>query len=154
MSMHKPINRRIGYRLKVAQHALHRRMEEALRPLGMTPAQYAVLSALEEKPDQTNADLAEAAFITAQSMQGVLSKLEKADLVRREPDRHHGRRQLARITQSGRALVERGHRAVEPVERSLEQALAPLDLETALNLMARLKDAMTDYKPAIGDHAR
>ncbi len=27
----------LGYRLKLAQHALHRRMEEALKPLGLNP---------------------------------------------------------------------------------------------------------------------
>lgn len=110
--------------------------------MGLTPAQYAVLSALEETPDQTNADLAEAAFITAQSMQGVLSKLEIASLVKRKQDHHHGRRRLARITQSGCKLVERGHLAVEPVEQSLELAIAPICTGDILALLARLKDAI------------
>ena len=57
-------------------------MDEALRPLGLSPAQYAVLAELNVRPDQTNADLADRAFITPQSMQGVLARLRGQGLTR------------------------------------------------------------------------
>ena len=133
----------LGYRLKLAQHALHRRMDEALRPLGLSPAQYAVLAELNVRPDQTNADLADRAFITPQSMQGVLARLETQGLVVRRQDDSHGRRQLARLTDAGHARAEAANRAVMQVETALRAAIAPADLGEAMQLLDRLHRVMT-----------
>ncbi|MFH1558082.1 MAG: MarR family transcriptional regulator [Pseudomonadota bacterium] len=132
----------LGYRLKLAQHALHRRMEEVLKPLGLNPAQYAVLAELNARPDQTNANLAERAFITPQSMQGVLAKLEESRLVERRQDVHHGRRQLARLTPEGRAKAEAANAEVMRVEEVLEAAVHPDAVNDAVDLMERLHSAM------------
>ena len=132
----------LGYRLKLAQHAFHRRMEDALRRLDLTPAQYAVLTALAEKPDQTNADLAVWAFIAPQSMQGVLAKLEASRLVERRQDITHGRRQLARLTDAGRDRFKAAQKVVLRIEAALEAAVPPLSSKEAVALMARLHDAM------------
>lgn len=132
----------LGYRLKLAQHALHRRMEEALKPLGLNPAQYGVLAELNARPDQTNADLADRAFITPQSMQGVLAKLEETRLVERRQDVHHGRRQLARLTSEGHAKAEAANAAVMRVEEVLEAAVHPDAVANAVALLDRLHGAM------------
>lgn len=141
--MPKDMTPLLGYRLKLAQHALHRRMEEALKPLGLNPAQYAVLAELNARPDQTNADLAERAFITPQSMQGVLARLEEAGLVERRQDVHHGRRQLARLTAQGQARAAAANMEVGRVNAVLEAAVHPDDLEAAVELMNRLHKAMS-----------
>lgn len=132
----------LGYRLKLAQHALHRRMEATLKPLGLSPAQYAALAELNVRPDQTNADLAERAFITPQSMQGVLARLEAIGYVERRQDRCHGRRQLARLTAEGHVKAKAANIAVSRVNTELEAAVAPDDLQGALALMSRLHGAM------------
>jgi DNA-binding MarR family transcriptional regulator len=136
----------LGYKLKLAQHALHRRIEEALRPLGLSPAQYAVLAELNVRPDQSNAGLADRAFITPQSMQGVLARLETMGLVERRQDVHHGRRQLARLTAAGHARAEIANVEVMRVEEQLEAAVLPDGLQHAIGLMDRLLRAMGDEK--------
>jgi DNA-binding MarR family transcriptional regulator len=133
----------LGYRLKLAQQALHRRMEEALKPIGLNPAQYSVLAELNVRPDQTNADLAERAFITPQSMQGVLAKLEETGLVERRQDVHHGRRQLARLTLKGHVKAEAANTEVMRVEEILEAAVYPDAVKDAVDLMERLHCAMS-----------
>ncbi len=135
---------RLGYALKLAQHALHRQMEDQLRPLGITSAQYAVLAALREQPDQTNADLAEAAFLTPQSMQGVLAKLEAGGLVERRQDQHHGRRQLARLTDAGVKTAMAGDNCVKPIEVALDAAVSPEKAEEVLAILERFHAAMCD----------
>lgn len=135
---------RMGYALKLAQHALHRQMEERLRPLGITTAQYAVLTALRERPDQTNADLAEAAFLTPQSMQGVLAKLEAGGLVERRQDQHHGRRQLARLTDAGVKMTRAGDDHVRLIETALDAAVSPTKAEEILAVLERFHAAMRD----------
>jgi DNA-binding MarR family transcriptional regulator len=144
--MSKDMTPLLGYRLKLAQHALHLRLEEALRPLGLSPAQYAVLAELNVRPEQTNADLAERAFITPQSMQGVLARLETIGLVKRRQDTHHGRRQLARLTSAGHAKAEAANAEVMRVEKQLEAAVSPDSLQHAVALMERLHRAMGDER--------
>ncbi|MDQ0507537.1 MarR family winged helix-turn-helix transcriptional regulator [Xanthobacter agilis] len=107
-------------------------MEEALKPLGLNPAQYAVLAELDARPDQTNADLAERAFITPQSMQGVRAKLEESRLVERRQDVRHGRRQLARLTPEGHVKAEAANAEVMRVEEVLEAAVHPDAIQDAL----------------------
>lgn len=142
--MNKDMTPLLGYRLKLAQHALHRRMEGALRPFGLNPAQYAALAELNVRPDQTNADLAVRAFITPQSMLGVLAKLEGSGLVERRQDTRHGRRQLACLTPDGYVKAEAANAAMMRVEDALETAVHPDTLEAAVDLMDRLKNAMCE----------
>jgi DNA-binding MarR family transcriptional regulator len=76
----------LGYKLKKTQHALRLHMDEALRTIDLTTPQYAVLAQLELKPGASNAALARSAFITAQTMHGIVSNLEKRVLVERKSD--------------------------------------------------------------------
>ena len=117
-------------------------MEEALKPLGLNPAQYAVLAELNARPDQTNADPAEQAFITPQSMQGILAKLEESGLVERRQDVRYGRRQLARLTPEGHVKAEAANAEVMRVEEVLEAAVRPDAIQDAVDLMERLHSAM------------
>jgi DNA-binding MarR family transcriptional regulator len=112
-----------GYLLKRAQAALHAAMVGALREHGATLAQYAVLTALDEEPGLSNADLARRAFVTPQSMNEVLRELEQRGWLTRHPHPGHGRILQADLTQAGRAALRPCHRAAAAVE---EQMLAPL----------------------------
>ncbi|WP_077340166.1 MarR family winged helix-turn-helix transcriptional regulator [Pseudocolwellia agarivorans] len=138
------LDRSLGYNLKRTQHRLRRRMDETLKACGLSTAQNAVLSALMAQPDMTNADLANAAFITPQSMQSVLAGLEKAGYVVRRQDEQHGRRQLARLTPSGEALALQGRQTIVDIETALTKATAPLSEDEALALLYRLQEALDD----------
>ncbi len=108
-----------GYILKQAQHILRIHMDEALKPLGLTTPQYAVLSQLESCPGISNAALARASFLTPQTMHGIVLNLEKRDFVRREQDPHHGRILSATLTEQGREAVSKAHKLVEDVEAKM-----------------------------------
>lgn len=129
----------LGYALKVAQQALRTRMEDGLRPHGLTMPQYAVLAEIEANPDQSNAELARKAFITPQSMQGVLGNLESAGLVERHADADHGRRQPARLTKRGKARIGRAHAVARRMEERMRAAAAPLGATDALALFDRIR---------------
>ncbi len=117
-------------------------MDEALKACGLSTAQNAVLAALMVQPDMTNADLANAAFITPQSMQTILAGLEIAGYVVRRQDDNHGRRQLARLTPSGEALAMQGRQETASIEAIIAKAISPLSEEEFLALLYRLQDAL------------
>lgn len=106
----------LGYKLKKTQHALRLHMDEALRALDLTTPQYAVLAQLELKPGISNAALARSSFITAQTMHGIVSNLEKRQLVQRKSDISHGRILCTELTDQGRKIVTQAHDMIRVVE--------------------------------------
>jgi DNA-binding MarR family transcriptional regulator len=106
----------LGYKLKKTQHALRLHMDEALRALDLTTPQYAVLAQLELNPGASNAALARSAFITAQTMHGIVSNLEKRGLIQRKSDAFHGRILCTELTDQGRKVVTQAHNMIRAVE--------------------------------------
>ena len=98
-------------------------MDEALRPLGLTTPQYGILCALEAEPGLSNARLARALFVTAQTMHGTLSNLERGGLVERRPDPDHGRAQRGVMTEFGKDTLSEAHLRVGEVEDRMMSGL-------------------------------
>jgi len=142
------VERRVGYELKRAQHALRRRMDDALRSVGLTTPQYAALALLEADPGLSNAELARRAFVTPQTMNAIVVSLEAAGLVERRPHPTHGRILRGYPTEAGRETLGRAHGLVLEIEGRM---LAPLDMaaRTALlDALRRCADALEDGSAA------
>src|SRR3984893_7135810 len=73
--------RSVGYLVKRVQQGLRRRCDAALKPTGLSMAQYAALRALAEHPDASAAELARLCFVTRQSLQDLLTGLRTAGVV-------------------------------------------------------------------------
>lgn len=114
--MPEVVAKRFGYALKRAQHTLRVSMDDALRPLDLTTPQYAVLCAIEAETGLSNAKLARAAFVTPQTMHGLLTNLERSRLLAREPDPTHGRVLRTQLTDRGRHVLAKAHRLVAVIE--------------------------------------
>lgn len=127
---------RLGYLLKRAQHALRTRMDEQLSPLGLTAPQYNVLAGVALQPGISNASLARAAFITAQSMQGIVTNLERVGLMRRVPHPTHGRIMRSELTGKGSHILVRAHKLVAGVEKRMTTGFKKDDIES-LRLLLR-----------------
>ena len=106
----------LGYKLKKTQHALRTSMDEVLRSIDLTTPQYAVLAQLELKPGASNAALARSSFITAQTMHGIVSNLEKRGLIHRKSYASHGRILCTELTQRGSEVVTQAHDMIHAVE--------------------------------------
>jgi DNA-binding MarR family transcriptional regulator len=117
----------LSYKLKQAQHILRIRMDDALKPLGLTTPQYAVLSQLELKPGISNAALARASFVTAQTMHGIVSNLEKNNLVKRKCDPQHGRILCTELTRQGLEIVRQAHTLIDEVEKTMTRSMGQKD---------------------------
>lgn len=116
-------SRLLGYKLKQAQHTLRMYMDEALRTLNLTTPQYAVLAQLERRPGISNAALARASFITAQTMHGIVLNLEKNQLVQRKKDPSHGRILCTELTEKGLYIVGEAHQMIQKVEAIMTSTL-------------------------------
>lgn len=124
----------LGYLLKKTQHALRMHMDNALKKLSLTTPQYAVLSQLELNPGVSNADLARASFVTAQTMHGIVKNLEKLKLIKRKSDSEHGRVLCTELTNKGRNLLIKARVLIQSCEKEM--------LSTFSDKNARLLDQL------------
>jgi DNA-binding MarR family transcriptional regulator len=119
-----------GYLLRQAWHAFRSAMESALRPHGLSSAQYAVLSVLARDPGASGADLARACNTTPQAMNGVLATLERDALISRAPHPSHGRILQATLTDDGRRRLKAANPAVRRLEQAIERDLNADEIAT------------------------
>lgn len=132
----------IGYSLKIAQHRLRQRLEAELAGTGVSAAQNAVLLAVGENPRISNAALARAAFVTPQSMQGMLVTLERDGFILRTPHPDHGRIIMTELTEKGKAAARVGTIAAEAVEQKMLAGLTHEEAKLLGDLLQRCADAL------------
>ena len=130
----------LGYLRKRSQQAFRGRMDAALKPLGITAPQYAVLSSLAIEPGISNAALARVAFVTPQTMQGILANLEKLKLVGREAAPDHGRILESRLSERGTAVLAKAHRLARAVEDEMIAEVSERDVAQARRLLTRFAE--------------
>jgi DNA-binding MarR family transcriptional regulator len=128
----------LGYALKRAQQAMRLHMDRQLNVIGLNAPQYNVLASLEAEPGASNARLARRAFVTPQTMQAMLVKLEKSGLIQRSADAEHGRIQRTELTEEGRASLAKAHLAAQNSERLAREASTP----DAIEMLTRVAQAL------------
>ncbi len=140
--MEHPQAHRLGYMLKAAQHALRLMMDEQLEPLGLTTPQYNVLAAVESQPGISNATLARAAFVTAQSMLGIVANLERLGLIRREAHPTHGRIRVSELTSAGKDVLRSAHPLLKGVDERMTAGFDRGEIESLRSLLQRCTENM------------
>ena len=133
---------RVGYELKRVQHALRQAMDEALRETGVTTPQYAAMSVLAEEPGLSNARLARRSFVTPQTMNQILGRLEAAGLVERREHPEHGRVLQTFLTREGEGLLEGCDRSVDAVEERMVSGLTEADRRALLESLRACAGAL------------
>lgn len=116
----------VGYVLKQVHASLRTAMDGALRRLDLTVPQYACLELLGQNPGLSNSELARRAFVTRQSMNLVLRRLQERGLLTRPDQAPHGRALPSMLTRDGQAVLRRASTAVRAAEKQL---FAPLSTD-------------------------
>lgn len=127
----------LGYRLKKAQIALRKCFEQALRPIGITVPQYAVLAALKHEPGQSNAALTRLAFVTPQTMIGIVQNLERDGYVLRKEDPNHGRILQTTLTARGHKIITAALKQTETINQLMVKGFTPNEIKTLAKLLDR-----------------
>lgn len=115
----------VGYLVKRVQQSLRRRCDSALRPTGLSMAQYAVLRALADHPDASASELSRLCFVTRQSLQDLLSALRSAGFVRDANRPPRGRARSLELTSAGSKRLAAAQTAVMNVESAMIDGVSP-----------------------------
>ncbi|BBG00555.1 MULTISPECIES: MarR family winged helix-turn-helix transcriptional regulator [Pseudonocardia] len=145
---------RLTYLVKRLEMAERARLEERLRPLGVTLGQYTALSVLERRGGLSSAQLARRHFVTPQAMQQLVAGMERDQLIERRADSANRRILRVWLTEHGERMLAACHEAAGHVERRMlarledgEAAAFAITLERCLESLTE-PDGYIDPPPA------
>ncbi|OJG06080.1 putative HTH-type transcriptional regulator [Pseudonocardia autotrophica] len=107
------------YLVKRLELAIRARLDEALRPHGLSTLQFTALTALRARDGLSSAQLARRSFVTPQTMNEMVRWLERRGHIVRRRDPDNRRVLLLTLTDEGRALLERCDPLVEGIEAEM-----------------------------------
>jgi DNA-binding MarR family transcriptional regulator len=110
--------------VKQVELAVRSQIDEIVRPVGLTAAQYTALTVLERHADMSSAQLARYSFVTAQSMADMITALEGRKLIERHRDKADRRRLVVALTDEGRAMLDRCRDEVAALEATMLSGLS------------------------------
>jgi len=132
----------LGVLVKETQAILHQRMDEVLRPLGLSVPQYACLQALHDTPGITSSELARRAFVSRQAMNVLLQGLERRGLIARSDNPGPRRERATALTATAATLVDQARAEVATVATTMTSELAAPDLDELRTLLSTCRDAL------------
>lgn len=132
----------VGRLLKHAEQSLLKAKSAALKPVGLTLAQYVALVELEREQGVAAATLARACLVTPQAMMIVLKTMEQQGLIARRPHPRHANVLELHITDVGREALHAARTRVGPVERRVFDEFSAKELATLSVLLSRFIQAV------------
>ncbi|WP_243770242.1 MarR family winged helix-turn-helix transcriptional regulator [Amycolatopsis acidicola] len=127
---------RTAYLLKQLELALRARLDAAVRPHGLTVVQYTALTELSRDPGISAAELARRSFVSAQTMQELIARLEQQGLVQRVPAEHNKRVLETTLTERGERTLHASDHEVDEIEQDM---LSDFDTEAVEALRQALR---------------
>lgn len=141
-ALHEP-EEQIGYLLKRLMHQFRHQMDQQLRQnVDLSLAHLVTLDQLQQEPGVAGAHLARRLFVTAQTMTGLLRRLEKAGWVERKPDPHNRRADCWFLVPAGLERLERARAAGIPVMTRMLSLLQPGEIATLRTCLERCVDGL------------
>lgn len=129
--------------VRVLDLRIQAEVDTALRPIGLTVAQWRVLDAALTTPGGSSADLARAASISAQSMQALVANLEREGLLVRQPHPVHGRILQIHVSNAGEIRHQHGAGVIGALADRRLATFSDEELATFEQLLTRALGALS-----------
>jgi DNA-binding MarR family transcriptional regulator len=113
------------------------RLDEELRPRGVTTAQLQILHAIRSSPGSSGAQLARVCQMTPQSMQVLIQKTEKDGWMERRKDRENDRVLVASLTKAGERLMRDAEAVVGSIEKQLWVGVSAVEVAGLVGVLER-----------------
>lgn len=132
------LHRNLPRLLLQARESVMAQIRPNLRAQGLSDQQWRVLRVLGEGGPMETGRIAREAYLLGPSLTGVLARMERDGLVRRERDPADQRRTVVAATPRGMALVCELSEAIEAHYARIEQDLGKAQLQQLYDLLDRL----------------
>ena len=117
--------------------AFRGRMDDELKPMGVTTSQMQMLHAVETHPGASGAQLARACRVTPQTAQGFLGRAEREGWIRRGKDAENDRLVTRSLTAKGVRLLEQADGVARTLEKGLWRGTRDEDFKRMNAILAR-----------------
>ncbi len=145
--VHTP-EEQIGYLLKRLMHQFRHQVEEQLRgECDMSLAHLVTLDQLQQEPGVAGARLARRLLVTAQTMTGLLRKLEQEGAIERRPDPHNRRADRWYLLPAGVERLNLARAAGAPVMTRMLSHLDGREIGELRNYLERCVEGLEDAGP-------
>jgi DNA-binding MarR family transcriptional regulator len=131
------------YLIRQAQLAVSALLQEAMQKFDLTASQYTILSIVCNRPGISSADLARRISVTPQSINEVISSLERLRLVSRQEAPDNRRILKINITPAGKRLLASCDKVVDDIEAGLFSSLSQRELGALDELLQKV---LTDVR--------
>lgn len=132
------LNQCINLLMTRAQQVVHQQFRTRLSALGVTPVQYAVMSALWKEDNLTPSQIAAAISLDSSTVTGILDRLENKNLLKRMPDPNDRRALRVVLTEEGRALEKPLMQVIVECNETVMEVFTKEEQETLVRLLQRL----------------
>lgn len=124
-----------------------RESHRLFKPLGLTAAQYNVISALATaERDLSQRELGDLLVVDRSNVTGLINRLERTGWVARTPDAGDRRVRRLTLTASGRRLWERVRPRYEAVVRQVTAKLNDRRIQTAIDVLRQLQVGAREWE--------
>ncbi|NVO28625.1 MarR family transcriptional regulator [Donghicola sp. C2-DW-16] len=131
----------IGYSMKQNYLLIREDMIRTIEPLGLRVATFSALAIINENPDITQTQLAQALRIERSGTVVIVDELENADLIGRNRVEGDRRSYALRATLAGQKLWKKAEAAVQAHERALLSALSEEEQTALYDMLRRIGTA-------------
>ncbi|GAA6179526.1 MarR family winged helix-turn-helix transcriptional regulator [Shimia sp. NS0008-38b] len=127
----------IGYRVKRANLLIQDDMAKTLEPFGLRTGTFSTLAVVISSPGISQSELSDVLNIKRSGVVVVVDELERAGVLKRKPVKGDRRTNALTVTAAGRRLWDKVEKAVQDHEKALFNGLAPEEIATLHDLLAR-----------------
>lgn len=138
---------RTVYLIKRIETEVAAKMNKALTEYDVTLSQFIVLNFVNDNPnDLSSAQLSRRFNMTPQSMNEVVTTLQRKELIEKNVDADNKRILLINLTEKGVGILKQCNETVNDVEKALFKALSNADLQTLRSLIGTV---LTDIRNTV-----
>lgn len=132
-----------GYLANHVARLFARELSEAIRPLGLAPAQFMVLLELWREEGLTQKDLVGRLDVEQATMAATLARMERDGLIERRPDQADARARRIQLTARARALQEPALAAARSVNARALAGFSEAEREVLLTGLRRIVGSLS-----------
>ena len=144
-------NLRFGFLIHDVSRLRRIVVDRALKPLGITRAQWWVLAFLSRRDGMTQTALAADLDLTKVAVGGLVDRMESAGFVERRADERDARARRVFLTRAGQKLVSTIRESVDTVETDILATVSESELDEAARVLRIIKDRLLEMAGGEGD---
>lgn len=136
---------RLGYLMHDVSRLRRSAFDRSLKPLNVTRSQWWVLAYLSRQDGMTQSQLAEELDLGKVAIGGLIDRLEKSDLVRREADSTDRRVNRVFLQPQSKSLINKMRKMNHQLNEIILKDIADSELEATAKTLVSIKKNLLDY---------